>query len=77
MEEHPELAAIGMGFTLLRLNMFKDAQLRRSWFVTQITAGLTTQELYFWADARKYGYRCADHYRVKVGHNDVSPDIVW
>ena len=33
-------------------------------------AGVGTQDLYFWGDARKYGYRCAIACDVKVGHYD-------
>ena len=55
-----ECCGTGMGFNLFRLKMFKDPQLRRPWFKTMAGKdGCATQDLYFWADARKYGYRCA------------------
>jgi hypothetical protein len=67
-----------MGFNLFRLSMFKDAKLRRPWFKTQAShEGVGTQDLYFWTDARKYGYRCAIDCAVKVGHYDVGRDITW
>ncbi len=78
-----ECCGTGQGFTLFRLAMFKDARLRRPWFKTLKGAeGFATQDLYFWGDARKYGYRCAIDTRVKVGHYDYSgafgpPDMVW
>jgi hypothetical protein len=51
--------------------MFKDGRLRRPWFKTQADAGgVATQDLYFWGDARKYGFRCAIDCSVKVGHHD-------
>lgn len=72
-----ECCGTGMGFNLFRLPMFKDPKLRRPWFVTQRNNGVATQDLYFWSDARKYGYRCAIDCAVKVGHYDHLTDMVW
>lgn len=72
-----ECCGTGMGFNLWRISMFKDQKLRKPWFHTQKENGVSTQDLYFWADARKYGYRCAIDCSVKVGHLDYSTDIVW
>jgi hypothetical protein len=72
-----ECCGTGMGFNLFRLSMFKDAQLRKPWFVTQKAGGVATQDLYFWSDARKYGYRCAIDCSVAVGHYDHSTDTMW
>lgn len=78
-----ECVGTGMGFNLWRISMFKDPQLRRPWFKTQCDAsGVATQDLYFWADARKYGYRCAIDCSVRVGHYDLTgqfglPDMNW
>jgi hypothetical protein len=72
-----ECCGTGMGFNLFRLGMFKDPQLRKPWFKTQKEGGVSTQDLYFWGDARKYGYRCAIDCSVKVGHYDFQNDIVW
>lgn len=78
-----ECVGTGMGFNLWRLSMFKDERLRRPWFKTSAGAeGVGTQDLYFWADARKYGYRCAIDCGVKVGHYDLTgafgqPDTMW
>lgn len=72
-----ECCGTGMGFNLFRLSMFKDDRLRKPWFVTQTKNGVSTQDLYFWGDARKYGYRCAIDCSVRVGHYDVQNDIVW
>lgn len=67
-----------MGFHLWRLDMFKDERLRKPWFKTTASAeGVGTQDLYFWGDAKKYGYRTAVDTGVKVGHYDFSNDIVW
>lgn len=73
-----ECNGTGMGFNLWRLNMFKDDRLRKPWFKTVADAtGVGTQDLYFWADARKNGYRCAISCDVKVGHYDLENDICW
>jgi hypothetical protein len=77
-EQLVECCGTGMGFNLWRLAMFKDQKLRRPWFKTIAgTEGVGTQDLYFWADARKYGYRCAIDCAVKVGHYDLGSDITW
>jgi hypothetical protein len=67
----------GMGFNAWRLDMFKDSKLRKPWFVTQKEGGVATQDLYFWSDARKNGYRCAVHCGIPIGHFDVENDITW
>ena len=78
-----ECVGTGMGFVLWRLEMFKDTRLRKPWFKTIAgKEGVGTQDLYFWGDARKYGYRCAVDCRVPVGHIDVEgkygfPGIVY
>jgi hypothetical protein len=78
-----ECCGTGMGFNLWRLSMFRDERLRRPWFKTSAGAeGVGTQDLYFWSDARKYGYRCAIDCSVKVGHYDLEgkfgqPDMMW
>lgn len=73
-----ECNGTGMGFTLWRLSMFKDERLRKPWFKTMAGMdGVGTQDLYFWQDAKKYGYRCAIDCSVKVGHYDERTDITW
>lgn len=77
-----ECCGTGMGFALWRIQMFKDERLRRPWFVTQRSPGQSTQDLYFWSDARKFGYRCAVDCSVKVGHYDYEgkfgpPRTMW
>lgn len=70
-----ECCGTGMGFNLWRLSMFKDPKLRRPWFKTEKHEGMATQDLYFWMDARKHGYRCAIDCSVKVGHYDLRGDF--
>lgn len=72
-----ECNGTGMGFNLWRIGMFKDKKLRRPWFKTQTEGGVATQDLYFWTDAKKYGYRCAIDCSVRVGHYDAEGDFVW
>lgn len=81
-----ECCGTGMGFNLWRISMFRDTKLRRPWFKTlngKDGAGVGTQDLVFWADARKHGYRCCIDCSVRVGHYDYDgklggiPDFVW
>jgi hypothetical protein len=73
-----ECCGTGMGFNLWRLSMFKDERLRKPWFKTMAgKEGCATQDLSFWSDARKYGYRCAIDCSVRVGHYDHDADIMW
>ena len=77
-----ECCGTGMGFNMFRLSMFKDERLRKPWFVTQKKDGISTQDLYFWGDARKYGYRAAIDCSIKVGHFDLEgkfgpPETMW
>lgn len=74
-----ECNGTGMGFNGWRLDMFKDPKLRRPWFKTTASReeGCYTQDLYFWTDAKKHGYKCAIDCNIKVGHYDVTNDICW
>jgi hypothetical protein len=79
-DEIKEYVGLGMGFCLFRLSMFKDERLRRPWFKTlngKDGQGIGTQDLYAWADFRKYGYRGAVHGGVRVGHYDHANDMMW
>jgi hypothetical protein len=78
-----ECCGLGMGFTLFRMDMFKDARLRRPWFrtVAQYSqnegAQVYTQDLWFWEDARRWGHRCAVDCATVVGHHESATDTVW
>ncbi len=74
-----ECCGTGMGFTLFRLEAFKDERLRKPWFKTTASRdeGSFSQDLYFWHDARKFGHRAAIDCGVKVGHFDSVNDQVW
>ena len=73
-----ECNGTGMGCNIFRLDMFKDDKLRKPWFKTtaSVNEGCYTQDLYFWSDAKKYGYRCAIDCSVLVGHVD-GEGFVW
>lgn len=72
---------LGMGCTLFKLDMFK--KLPKPWFNTLQTyepgTGVKcyTQDLYFFEQAGKNGFRFACDSRVKVGHYDAAADMVW
>jgi hypothetical protein len=75
-----ECCGTGMGFNIFRLSMFKDERIAKPWFKTlngKDGLGVGTQDLTFWKEARKYGYRCAIDCSVRVGHYDVANDFMW
>lgn len=79
-----ECNGTGMGFNVWRMDMFRDPDLRKPWFKTTSSSadGCQTQDLYFWTDAKKNGYRCAVDCSVKVGHYDYAgvygqKDFTW
>ena len=79
-----EICGTSMGFNLWRMKMFLDTRLKRPWFrtIASKAEGVGTQDLQFWNDARKYGYRCAVDTRVQVGHLDFEgkfgeAGVVW
>jgi GT2 family glycosyltransferase len=71
-----ECCAVGMGFALWRLSMFRDQRLTRPLFQTK-DFPIMSQDLFFWHEARPLGYRCAVDCSVKVGHLDPASGIVW
>lgn len=73
-----ECTGTGMGFNLWRIAMFKDERIRKPWFRTIAgKEGIGTQDLAFWSEARKYGYRCAVDCNVLVSHYDHASDTLW
>jgi hypothetical protein len=68
-----ECYGTSMGFNLWRISMFHDKRLPRPLFQTKASAsGVGTQDLAFWGEARKYGYRCGVDGRIRVGHYDLT-----
>jgi hypothetical protein len=74
---------LGMGFTLFKLDIFKDGNIPKPWFKTlqEYVSGqgarCYTQDLYFFENAGRLGYKFACDTRVKVGHYDLESDMVW
>jgi hypothetical protein len=74
---------LGMGFTLFKLDMFKNPKMPKPFFETvqRYTEGKGvegyTQDLKFFEEAGKLGYKFACDSRVKVGHYDVNEDQMW
>jgi hypothetical protein len=69
----------GMGANLWRISMFKDKRFPKPFFKTKcsVAEGTGTQDLSFWAEARKLGYRCAVDCAVLSGHYDAAMDKTW
>jgi hypothetical protein len=78
-----ECNALGMGFTLFRLDVFRDERIERPWFRTlqayspEYGPLQATQDMHFFAKVRRAGYRVACDTRVRVGHLDAQTGIVW
>lgn len=81
-----ECNGMGMGFTLFKLDIFRDKRLKKPYFKT--VAGLHgkgknkgmgyyTQDLYFFEKIRGLGYKVCVDTRVRLGHIDVSTGIVY
>ena len=76
-----ECNGLGMGFGLFKLEMFRKVP--KPWFKTvqEYIPGqgsrVGTQDLYFFQEAAKYGYRFASDNRVRVGHYDAREDRMW
>lgn len=79
--EVQECNGLGMGFNLYKLDMFKKIQ--KPWFKTlqsfdpQKGTRMYTQDLYFYENAGKEGFKFACDNNVRVGHYDINADIVW
>ena len=77
-----ECNGLGMGFNLFKLDIFKNKNLPKPWFKTvqEVVPGgakAYTQDLFFFEQAAKCGYRFAVDCRVLVGHYDLQNDIIW
>ena len=74
---------LGMGFTLFKMDIFKNKKLQKPFFETvqKYTPGQGvegyTQDLKFFENAGKLGYKFACDSRVKVGHYDYENDQMW
>jgi hypothetical protein len=74
---------LGMGFNLFKLDIFKDPKVPKPYFKTcqehipNQGTKVMTQDLYYFENIHRLGYKVACDTRVKVGHFDVQNDIVW
>jgi hypothetical protein len=72
---------LGMGFTLFKTKIFHKVP--KPWFRTlqlfqqNVGTKVFTQDLYFFENAAKYGFRFACDTRIKVGHYDYENDMIW
>lgn len=77
-----ECNGMGMGFTLFKLDLFRDERFIKPWFKTaqeHTNDGMKmyTQDLYFFENFRKLGYKCAMDTRIKLGHIDLASGIIY
>ena len=75
-----EVNALGMGFNLFKLDMFRHIE--KPWFKTVQKSDIfgeeqTTQDFYFYRKAKEKGYRMACNTAVLVGHYDVKKDKIY
>lgn len=77
-----EVNGCGMGFTLMKRSLFEDPKLPRPFFKTVAEikdhqmAGMT-QDIYFYRNIKKLGYKIAVDTGVKCGHLDINTDIIY
>lgn len=85
-EEVQRCNGLGMGFNLFKMDIFK--KMEKPWFKTcqEVIPGkgvqCYTQDLYFYENAGKQGFKFACDNRVRVGHLDHAgvfgqPDMMW
>lgn len=68
--------ALGMGFNLFKLEMFKNIE--SPWFKTvEQEDGLLTQDFYFYRKAAEKNYKFACDCRILVGHLNAKEDKVY
>ena len=73
--------ALGMGFNLFKLDMFRHIE--KPWFQTLEGIGenalpqKVTQDIYFYRKAAEKGYKFACDNRVLVGHYDSGENKIW
>lgn len=77
-----ECLAVGTGFTLFKLDLFKNPMLPRPWFRTNppIIPGKKKTgdpDMYFFENIHKLGYKVACDTRVRVGTLDKESNLVW
>ena len=72
---------LGMGFILFKIDIFN--KMPYPWFKTlneydpMTGSKVYTQDLYFYENAGKAGFKFACDTRVRVGHMDVATGFIW
>lgn len=74
-----ECNGLGMGFTLFRMDIFRNPGFEYGqWFKTIGEKGqYVTQDLYFFLKAKELGYKFAVDTSCKVGHYDQLGGLIW
>lgn len=77
-----ECNGMGMGWTLFKLDIFKDKRLKKPWFQTindhsDKGPRLYTQDLSFFEKFRALEYHCAVDTRIKLAHLDFRSGILY
>jgi hypothetical protein len=72
----------GMGFTLMKRSIFEDPKLEKPFFKTlnEVVPGgarLMTQDLYFYHNIKKLGYKICVDTSIKCGHLDLATETVY
>lgn len=76
---------LGMGFNMFKTEMFRQMgpEYYGKWFKTlqeynpSTGTKVYTQDLYFYEQGSKFGFKYACDNRVKVGHLDKTTNIIW
>lgn len=71
-----------LGFTLFKLDLFKDTRIPKPWFRTigPYEVGKDNSvhdDQYFFENIHRLGYKVACDTRVKVAHIEPNSDVVW
>lgn len=77
-----ECNGLGMGWTLFKMEIFKDKRFKKPWFKTvtehkEQGPALYTQDLWGFQHIKELGYRVACDTRVKLGHLDFRSGIIY
>ncbi len=77
-----EVNGCGMGFALMKRNIFEDPKLERPFFKTmnEVKDGKFkgyTQDLYFYEKIKKLGYKICVDTGIRCGHLDFQSEVVY
>jgi hypothetical protein len=74
-----ECNGAGMGFSLWKMDIFKDSRWGNPWFKTleSMGEGVSTQDLFAYGQIRKLGYRVCVDTSIRCGHFNVYDGEVY